>query len=290
MASSNAAFLWQKSSDLGTFSGGSWEATLPLDNLKDKDVQGVARSTSASTANTKFRVDLGATPPRPVNAFTLINHNGTDTATWRIVVTSDASDAVPGSRVLDTGTLPLWLPTVTLGELPWGAFPWNGIDAEAYPSGTIAFYIAETVALARYIWVYIEDSENPAGYFEAGRFFAGVAWSPSINMNYGARVRWVDNSEVSRTLGGKRLVAERPKYREVDLSFSWLEKSEAFGAAFEIGRTLGKSEDFLVILRPDEGGEFLFKRSIYVSLKDTSGVEENEYEMWAWSVSAEEII
>lgn len=41
------------------FSGGSWEATLPLSNLRDPILSKVARSTDAALASTTFDVDLG---------------------------------------------------------------------------------------------------------------------------------------------------------------------------------------------------------------------------------------
>lgn len=211
MSRSNVALLWQKASDLGTYSGGDWATALPLANLTTQDVRRVARSVDATAAKTRWRVDLGASVPRPVNAFALLNHNGTTAATWRIVVTSNANDTDPAARVLDTGTLPMWLPSVVIGQQPWGAFPWNGIDAAAYPGGALAFHLASGTVLARYIWIYVSDTANPAGYFEAGRFLAGVAWRPRINMAFGAGIRWIDPGEARRTLGGRRLFAGRPR-------------------------------------------------------------------------------
>jgi hypothetical protein len=290
LMSSNVALLWRKSSDLGTYSGGAWAGSLPLANMVDQDAQRVARSDDATEASTRWRVDLGAAVPRPVNAFALVNHNGTTAATWRVVVTTDASDADAGARVLDTGAMPLWLPTVVLGQQPWGAFPWNGIDATAYPGGTLAFHFVPGAVLARYVWVYVSDTANPAGYFQAGRFIAGVSWSPRINMGYGARIRWPDPSEARRTLGGRRVVTPRPRYRAFEMVFERLSKSEALGTAFEVDRTLGKGGDFILVTEPSEGGEFVFRRAIYASLTDTAAMEEPDFQQWRWSLSAEELI
>ena len=290
MANSNVALLWQKSSDLGSYSQGAWSGSLPLDNMKNADLRRVARSTNALVASTRWRVDLGASVPRPVSAFALLGHNGTTAATWRVVVTSDADDSDASLRVLDTGVMNLWQPTVVSGQLPWGVFPWNGIDPTAYPGGSLAFHISQTTAFGRYIWVYVSDPDNPASYFDAGRFLGGVAWQPRINMNYGASIRWVDNSEARRTLGGRRLVTSRPKFRQFEMAFDYLSKSEALGTAFEIGRTLGKGGDFLVITDPTEGGEFAYRRAIYAALSETSSIENSGLYTWRWGLSAEELI
>ncbi len=287
---SNVAILWDKPSDGATFSGGSWVSGLPLDNLKSTDVQEVARSTSASTAHTRFRVDLGTTRPSMLSMFGLLNHNGTTSAKWRIVVTNDASDADPAQRQLDTGLMKLWVPTVVFGSMPWGMFPWDGVDPAAYPGGTIAFYIAEKPVFGRYIWVYIEDAANPAGYFQAGRFLAGQAWSPETNVSYGASIQWVDPSEVSRTRGGRRIVVERPRYRIFRLRFETLTKAEAFGQAFEIDRQLGVSGDFLLVLDPEESGEVRFRQTIYAAKAENAPIEATYFENWEWSLLAEELI
>lgn len=285
----NVSFIWDKPSDFGAYSGGDWVTTLPLINLQGEDVQEVARTTNVSTSSTRFRVDLGTTNPVVVSSFALLNHNGTLNAKWRIVVTDDAADANPALRKLDTGVISMWTETVVPGALPWGTFPWNGIDPADYPGGTIAFFISSTVARARYIWVYIEDTTNPAGYFQAGRFLAGQAWSPKINASFGASFRYVDPSEARRTRGGKRVVTERVKYRQFELSFDALSKEEAFGVAFEFDRQIGKSGNFLLVIDPEEFGFYRFRRTIYASLTDTSQISTPYHDNWTWRVTAEEL-
>lgn len=284
------AILWDKASDRGTFSSGSWETDLPLNNLLDSDVRKAARTTDATTASTKFRIDLTSSRPEVVNCFAMLNHNGSTAATWRIVVTDDASDANPSLRLLDTGFISMWVPTVLLGTLPWGTFPWDGFDDRAYPSGISAFHISESSPVARYIWVYISDAANADGYFEAGRFISGSIWSPAINYNFGASIRYVDNSEIKRTRGGKRLTVNRPVFRNIEVAFDNLTESEAYGVGFEVSRQLGKTGDFLIILNPSDTGDLLFKKTIYASLTDTAPIVTNQFDRWQWAISAEELI
>lgn len=284
----NVALLWDKPSDRGTLSGGSWAGGLPLANLQSSDVQRLARSTDATVASTKFRVDLGASQPEAVSGFALLNHNGTTAAQWRIVVTSDAADADAGQRLLDTGFVNMWVPTVVPGSLPWGTFPWDGVAPRVYPGGTIAIYFAPAAVIARYVWVYISDTANPAGYFQAGRFMAGAAWSPQTNISYGAGIRYIDPSEVRRTRGGRRVVNARPRYRLFEMKFGHLTKDEAFGIGFEADRQLGKSGDFLIVTDPDEPGNFRYRRTIHASLEDTSVIESPFYNRWQWAITAGE--
>lgn len=286
----NVALLWDKPSDRGTLSGGSWLAGLPLANVQEPDVQRVARSASASPAHTRFRVDLGTARPAALSMFVLLNHNITPAGRWRIVATADAADADPAQRVLDTGLLPVWVPTVVFGAQPWGVLPWDGNDASAYPSGTVAFHLLRQPVVARYLWVYVDDAANPAGFVQAGRFLAGQAWSPQVNASYGAAIRWVDAGEARRTRGGRRIVRTAPRYRQFDLQFEALTEAEAMGIAFEVSRQLGKEGDFFLVLDPEAEGSVRFRQSIYAALTDTAPIPTPYFDTWTWSLSAEELI
>lgn len=284
------AILWNKPSDLGSFSGGSWTAGLPLANVAEADVRRVARTTNAAGASTRFRVDLNAVMPVSISDFVLLGHNLTTSATIRFVVTTDAADASPAARTLDTDALPVWVATVVPGALPWGVWPWDGIDPTAYPSGTAFFHRSGQIGLGRYLWCYITDTANPAGYIEIGRFMAGASWSPAVNAAYGASIRWIDPGEARRTRGGRRLVSARPRYRQFEISFGRLTQDEAFGVAFELDRQLGKGGNFYLSMDPDEAGVFRFRRSIYAALVDTAPVAIPRWNAWTWQITAEELI
>lgn len=286
----NVALLWNKPSDAGTYSGGSWVGGLPLANLAEADVKRVARSTNATVGSTQFRIDLGAAVPPVSSDFVLLGHNLSMAATIRIVVTSDASDASPGARTLDTGQLPAWVPTVVIGALPWGAWPWNGIDPTAYPSGPTFFHRAASVVLGRYVWCYINDTANAAGYVEAGRFMAGAGWSPQVNAAYGASIQWVDPGETKRTRGGRRLYTPRPRFRQFQMQFNHLTKDEAFGVAFEVDRQIGKGGNFFLAMDPAEDGQFRFRRGVYAALVDSQPIAQPHFNRWSWSIVAEELI
>lgn len=67
-------------------STGNWSDDLPLSNLKVDDLSQAAQSSDATTANTIFEVDLGAT--RDIGSIAISSHNGSLTATGQIEATN----------------------------------------------------------------------------------------------------------------------------------------------------------------------------------------------------------
>lgn len=287
----NVSVLYDKVSDRGAFSGGSWLASMPLGLLTTQDPMQMARTAGLTAAQTQFRVDMGVSPLRAINQFVLLRHNVTLAGSVRYVLSNSATDAA-AQRVYDSGEIRAWDVTVGWGSRPWGAFPWNGIDPSLYPSGTVSIHTIKggKTYQARYLFVYINDPTNPAGYVQAGRFMAGTAWQPSINMDVNPGIRWVDPSAARRTRGGLKLVRKAAKYRTVSLTLSWLDKSEAIGFAMEFDRVLGKSEEFFLMMDPTEESSFRVQRSIYASKVDTSDVTEGDFDRFSWRLEAEEII
>jgi hypothetical protein len=75
--------------DACTLSGGSWVAGLPLDNLKNRVIGKVARSTDDALASTKFDIDMSSA--KIVNALAVINHNLSLAAQFRIRATNEST-------------------------------------------------------------------------------------------------------------------------------------------------------------------------------------------------------
>lgn len=100
-------------------SGGSWEAALPLANLKDRRLSRVARSTDAAITSTKILIDLGVA--RPVRLVGLPKHTLSSAAQWRVrgssaVLTNVAANPQAPNSWTSAGT-----PVITTGQTdPWG--------------------------------------------------------------------------------------------------------------------------------------------------------------------------
>lgn len=69
----NLILAWNNRTDSSTLSGGSWQATLPLANIQNRQIQRVARTTNATTAATQFIVDCGQA--RTIGVLGLVAHN-----------------------------------------------------------------------------------------------------------------------------------------------------------------------------------------------------------------------
>lgn len=279
--------LWEKPTDAGSYTGGDWVSGggLSLGNLTTQDVMEVARSTDATENATWWRVDFGRL--MPLSLFAIINHNGSTTARRRHVVTNSATNS--GSPVYDTGDERMWTPTEVWGAKPFGSFTFEGIDSTAYPGGTVDLHVAPQTVYGRYVFTYISDTDNPSGYFQAGRFMAGDAWQR--RMAYGVKLRTVDPSQQRRTRGGKRVVRAQPRYRQMTISFERMSEKDAMAVAFEIDRQVGKRGDFLLVYDPDDAGPVRFRRTIYASLVDTAGVISVQPNgRYNWSIDAEELI
>lgn len=281
--------LWEKPTDAGLYTGGSWVDTggLALGNLVTQDVMEMARSTDAAEESTWWRVDLGRLTP--LSMFAILNHNGSTVARRRHVVSN--SPTIYGTPVYDTGWERMRMPTEVWGARPFGAFPFDGIDTAAYPGGLVDLHVAPSTVYGRYLFTCVRDSDNPAGYFQAGRFMAGEVWTQS--MAFGAKIRTADPSEPRRTRGGRRLVRNLPRYREVSITFEHMTERDAYATGFEIERRLGRSGDFLLVYDPDDTPALRFRRTVYAALTETTGITTTTATMprrYGWGITAEELI
>lgn len=281
----NIHILARAASDNGVFTGGSWQTTLPLSNLKTQQPTQVARSTNALVASTKFVVDMQRIAP--VSMFAMVGHNFSVAAIVRLRVSEDASGASP---TLDV-TLPAVEPAVVWGSQPWGAFPWDGLEPDQL-SSTVSFYKHPAPVLGRYILVDIDDTSNSNGYVQLGRFMAGDAFVPRWNMAYGASFAFVDESRLSRSVGGQLYADPKPKRRRFSCAFEALYEPEAWGAAYDMQRGLGKTGNMLIVYNPDDHESVVKRRTIYgtmVSLDEivTANPSDAPYN---WRLSVEELV
>ena len=286
----NVSIHWDKSTDAAALTGGSWVSSLPLANIKTQSPRKIARSANTLTTSTQFRFDFGTGLLPLVNQFVMLNHNLSKAATIRFVLTESSTNA--GTPVYDSGPQPVWVPNVAWGSKPWGQFPWDGIDVNIFPSGPqYVFRILNNGAWqARYLFVFIVDTTNAAGFIQLGRFFAGNAWSPEANFNLGAANGFVDPSEPRRTRGGTRGVIKRPKYRVMSFDLTFDSVEEAYGVPFDLTSTLGLAGEMLVVSDPDEESSTRFRRSIYGALSRINLITEDNYDHFGWRVELEEIL
>lgn len=283
----NLTLSYKNFADTGTLSGGSWQTTLPVSNLQTRKLSQVARSLNATASSTQFRVDLG-TDDYAVHLIGLFRHNFSVDATYRIVAGTSAGT----SDVYDSGTLLVW-PTVYLPEdLEWEDDNfWLGIlssaDVESYPINLIHDN-GENVR-ARYWTVFITDTTNSAGYVQAGRFWMGPAWTPTINYDYGAGLAWEPRSDSEYALGGNMFFDERSPARIFSFVLANLTETEAYGQMLDIQRILRNDKEVLLIPDPDDTARG-FKRNFLGRMRRSDPITQTLFDRHSISMEVEELL
>lgn len=244
--------------DEATLSGGSYVSTLPLANLKERELELVARTTDTDTTSTRFDSDL--TTPRKIRLAALINHNFSLAARYRVQLATVADFS---SIVEDSGWLDVWPVVYGPNDIDWEDDNWWGgkyTDEQRAGYTPALIHIFSANRLVRYVRWLLDDTTNAAGYLQYGRPFIGPAWQPTYNMSYGTGLGWVPNTDVQRVPAGAEYFDKRTPWREKPFVLDWLTADEAFAQAFEIQRRAGIDKEVLYIEDPDDTVHALRRR------------------------------
>jgi hypothetical protein len=207
--------------DVATLSGGSWEPLLPLQNLQTRAIAQVARTTNDTASSSVIVADN--TTARNFRIFALINHNLSQSATWRVKLGTSSG----GAQVYDTGVKQVWNMDFT-DILPWESTGWwTGVAEDDFiRTPYVAIVALPDVYTARYWEISITDESNDDGYIQIGRIFAGPAFQAENDASSGMPCRWVDLSETTRSESGALWGVSRPAYRMSDMLFPVLTADE----------------------------------------------------------------
>lgn len=289
MAMGNLVLLYENFADGGIFSGafGSW--TLPLANMQDPDIQRVARSSNATNAATKFRIDLGA--PQNVDGLAFGPVNISPGASWRGRAYSDSSYSVlvydtgtqeVGGEVIDWANSAAWLEWENLGF-------WLGISDPLDELPQFLFHVAPLAQTAQYWQIEVFDAANGDGFIEIGRLLIGKAFRPAKNYGEDNSLSIVPLTDVEESLGGLRVYWERGLRRSFACSFPSLTKSELFGDAFRVMLRSGISRQVFVVPDPDDT-EFGIRRSFLATFKQMPAIRQLLVERGSTGVDLEEVL
>jgi len=208
--------------DSAAISGGSWNASYPLANIKSRFLTKVARSALA-TSGTQFDMDLGAA--KIVKVFGLINTNvSASGATYRLI---GANDNGFSSLLYDSGTL----------------------SASAQTPDLIVR--VSTGIIARYWRLIIADTANAAGYIQIGRVFIGNGFTANDNFDYGCERGFKTDTSVVTSIGDIDYFDLRAMRRTTRLTLSWLSDVEA-SRALVLQRIAGINNEVLLIEDPTD--------------------------------------
>ena len=278
MSSNSFLIGWPNRAPTAAFSGGNWLPSLPLTNLRNRQLWQVARSTNAANVSTQFTMDLGS--EAILRCFAFPGSNLSKNARYRVQL----GTTLGGNDVHDTMWNPAWQLSFD-SELPM----WQ---AKSYWAGAVdkpKAYIGNPYAVihtfpdwfrARFVRVLIDDSANPDGYVQLGSLFIGSAFQPAKGADWGIKHSWVDKSLVRRPFADRR-----ERYRQVRFSTPYLSRAEA-ATAFELQRMQGTTEEVLWIPYPWSRMES--QRWGFMALLDDLGGAEHTnavHRAMAWSAT-----
>lgn len=253
-------------------SGGSWNASFPLANLKNKTLSKVARSTNALAASTTWDTDLGT--PRNLRLLGLLNSNLSTAATvrWRIYTDSGYTQLVH-----DTGALPV---------------PWAALDAETLVGWRPDFWHAlATDQTGRYVRTEIVDTGNAAGYVEFGRAPMMSAWQPQQNIAMGPTFQY-DHSDttIDKVPGGSSYATRRPPRRIQTVALKGITPAEAHQAILEMQRTLGRDGELFFVYDPAEPDFYVRQKSYLCTMRETTPLEYPYFDRYTAGFTLEEVL
>ncbi len=186
---------------------GTFEAALPLLNLKSKLLSKVARTTSPASLSITATWGLS----KSIGVVMLCNHNLSLTATVRIAVGAD-----------DSGDLAVF-PVVAAG---------NAFVTDSTQRKDLVYWLPDNTSSTNTI-ITITDTANTDGYVQIGRLFVGASFSPAMGVEYGkAQIGYKSLSEIQTLPNGVKYGYERMPIRTVTLNLTALTENEAFITLF----------------------------------------------------------
>ena len=240
--------------DSATLSGGSWEASLPLNNLKDRRLAKVARSVDALAASTKFDIDL--TTDRAIKLICLVKNNLSLDATYRIYGSTVSNFA---TTVYDSGSSEVWQAIYNTTDLEWEDDNyWDGKPTAEYladlstTSTLNLIHILNQPIAARYWRVEITDTTNADGYVEIGRVFIASQWQVTNNILYGASLGYETNTQVETSLDDTEYFDIRRAYRNFQFELESYDYNEGHAKLLDMSRKVGINEEVFVVPDPDD--------------------------------------
>jgi len=282
-----AFIAYRNRADEATLSTGSWEAGLPLNNLKDRILAKPARSTDDTPASTKFRAVFAQ--PRPIKVVALCRHNMTTDAKYRIRAYSDAGFT---TLIYDSGWLAVWASLYETLDLEWEDDNyWTGTLSE---EDRLGFYwnlihILPEKVYQQYWLIELDDTANPDTYVEIGRLFMADGWSPVTNIQYGAAIGYESRTEVVEAYDGTEYFDERDAYRVARFSFDFMDVEEAMNRAFDIQRIADVSKEVIFVYDQDDTAHLL-QRSFLGRLRKLNLIEQPYFGKFATDFEVKELL
>lgn len=259
----------------GTLSGGSYRTGFEVTNLQDRDQDIVARTTDCDPASTQIVASLAQS--EQVGGVIVCNGNWSLDSTYRVELSNTADFSV---LTYDSGFVQFPGFVVDSTDLPFDNPDfWTGVLTDTINSdfpNNLVHVIPEDQRLNAFvnnIRVSFLDTTNAAAYLQYGYLLVGLGFQPQIN--YGENNSFgIDTlSDVSESLGGKRVFNERGIRRTWTAGFGFNETDEMFRELVRVGVKSRNSRPCFVI--PDQTDELhLQNRAFLATFKQLPAIQQ----------------
>lgn len=229
---------------------GYWSPDYPLEALGYDEPAYVARTTGVDPERTWL---VGTLPEvLPVRLLTLVGHNLSTTASYRLRLYSTAADLAADTPVLDQ-TEDVFLQDEAFNLRRWESKSfWNGKPS---PEDLVGFrwlrpiWLPETLRIKAFR-LDLTDEFNPDGFVQIGVMDVAWGWQCSENYEWGGGYGLKINSKTEETDAGV-LIDERRSTRQRRVKFSAMPRDEIQARALRLLR----QHDIVrpVVFLPDPG-------------------------------------
>jgi len=149
------------------------------------------------------------------------------------------------------------------GEGLFGGFLSKDEQGSFSPDQTRIIYF-DTSVFARYFLIEaVEPEETGLEYLEIGRLFLGDFFEPARNIKFGHKLLPADDSSVSYSEGGQRFIDRKAKRRRLVVTFERVQKSETYFRFFDFFYRIGKRQDIVAVVFPEDNSARKFFHSVY---------------------------
>jgi len=223
-----------------TYSGGSWEANYPINNIKVLPFAKVARSTNDANAST---ILYGVLPSsKPLELFMICNDNISINANIKITLyDGDITSSPAPTEITNTGWLKRY-DSVYDWQSPFASWDSGNFHDRTFSADDLAgsprnkvIYI-EGGNYARSFKLEIDDEDNLDGFVQIGLFEVASAVildnAPQLGANYGFNAR----TTITQSEGGAKYFERRNKPRVFSGVLPYYDRSSALNIFYELFR------------------------------------------------------
>ncbi len=245
----NAVIGFPRWTEKCTFSGGTWDSSYPVANLKVEPLAKVGRTTNLTLPVTQWVATLDK--PRGTRLLALVRHNLSLDALIRIRLYAEASLT---TLLFDSGWIDVWPEVYTFDQLEWEDDNWWSLK---YTTEEIAGYIwsrpfwLDQIYLAEAIKVEVNDQTNTDGHVDIGMFEVAQGWEVSTNFEYGAQYGYRSRTTSEEADGGVKYFTRKDKPRIFNGNIGYLKRDEVLAKGFEHQRQMDIDVPFFWLPAPD---------------------------------------